>query len=270
MLDSCAYHDPAEFVNNTKLANNVKCLHLNIRSMMANFAAFVDMLSTFTFRFDFIVLSETWLNADTANLFALDGYNCFSFPRLGKIGGGVTLFVRSCWSSSVIRYTTVVSSFEFGIVAVHNLITGKKFIICGVYRPPRSSLVEFLLEYPLLCDFLSTQCSSCSHCTLIVAGDFNINLLKYNVTSHYSEFLECSYSAGLFPTVSLPTRISSSHSALIDNIFVNDPVLSGSGLIVSDITDHFLIFVAFMPQSNATSNVKRAFYRPLTADGLRA
>lgn len=271
VLATCVYCDPTEIVNSDILMQNVTCLHLNIRSMMANFATLVDLLSTFNFQFDFVVLSETWLNATSANLFSLAGYNCFSFPRLDKVGGGIAIFVHSRWSSKAIMYSKTVSSFEYGAAFVHNLMTGDKFVICGVYRPPRSSVADFLAEFPPFCDYLSAECNNISHCTLVITGDFNINLLTCNVTGHHSDFLECIYSFGLFPAITLPTRITASHSALIDNIFVSDPLLCGSGLIVTDISDHFPIFVAFMPKScPITGSVNGKFCRPLTAGGLHA
>ena len=58
------------------------------------------------------------------------------------------------------------------------------------------------------------------------------------------QFIDCLNSYGLFPTISLPTRISKHTSSLINNIFVSDPSIFFSELIRLDISDHLPIFVA--------------------------
>jgi IS1 family transposase len=45
-----------------------------------------------------------------------------------------------------------------------------------------------------------------------------------------------------FPSISRPTRVLKTHASLIDNIFVSDPFLASSGIICTDISDHFPIF----------------------------
>ena len=81
-------------------------------------------------------------------------------------------------------------------------------------------------------------------CALIFAGDYNINVLHIIINMLATQFIDCSYSYGLFPTISLPTRMSMHMSSLIDNIFVSDSSIFLSGLIHLDISDHLPIFVA--------------------------
>ena len=91
------------------------------------------------------------------------------------------------------------------------------FIICNVYRPPRSTipvLREFLNELAPVVNSLDMP----NH-NVILAGDFNINLLKVNDNILYGEFLDFVMSHSLNPQITLPTRFSTNNGTLIDNIF---------------------------------------------------
>ena len=74
-------------------------------------------------------------------------------------------------------------------------------------------------------------------------GDFNLDLLKSQQHQPTADFLSELNSKGLHPLISLPTRITSITSTLIDNIFTNDfyrPI--SSGMIITPISDHLPVF----------------------------
>ena len=58
--------------------------------------------------------------------------------------------------------------------------------------------------------------------------------------------LETFFAAGLVPTITRPTRITSESATLIDNIYVSGNRLEHlrSGILVADISDNFPIFVS--------------------------
>ena len=62
--------------------------------------------------------------------------------------------------------------------------------------------------------------------------------MKSNSTS----FLNAMYSVSLKPIISKPTRITDNSARLIDNFFINEPYNFESGIIISDISEHFQIF----------------------------
>ena len=73
--------------------------------------------------------------------------------------------------------------------------------------------------------------------------DFNIDLLKCDLSSYSHDFISCLQSCYLMPTIDKPTHLRSSSATLIDNIFIDNPdqvVICGN--IVSDISDHFSQF----------------------------
>ena len=75
---------------------------------------------------------------------------------------------------------------------------------------------------------------------IYLCGDFNIDLLKINVKEHYATFYNCLVSAGFFPRISLPTRVTN-HSATLDNIYSTELYDHESAVIVNNISDHQMI-----------------------------
>ena len=82
-----------------------------------------------------------------------------------------------------------------------------------------------------------------NNCDHIIAGDCNINLLRTQ-NNNAKLFLNIMYSNYYFPVILRPTRITNNSCTLIDNIFNNNPLITNSGLIICDISDHLPIFVS--------------------------
>ena len=77
-------------------------------------------------------------------------------------------------------------------------------------------------EMKILQNSLMTVISSLenSNNNLIIAGDFNINLLKINENIIYSDFFYTLISYCLYPQITFPTRFTRTNGTLIDNVFV--------------------------------------------------
>ena len=92
---------------------------------------------------------------------------------------------------------------------------------------------------------------------LVLLGDFNANLLKYDIDTDISNFLDLIYSSFLLPHVASPTRTTAASATLIDNIFTNNcnsPYTSGNLLIT--FSDHHAQFLIMENQPNL-SKVKK-------------
>ena len=66
--------------------------------------------------------------------------------------------------------------------------------------------------------------------------------------SKTKEYFENSLSHGFLNTITKATRIDGESFSLIDHIFTNKIDRSESGVILSDITDHFLTFISIGPK----------------------
>ena len=95
------------------------------------------------------------------------------------------------------------------------------------YAPPTSaSLFWFYFSY--------------RNKSVILAGDFNVDLLNENQSSEISNFL---YSIHFSPLINIPTRITENTAKCLDQICYNFERASFSGSIISDTTDHYPVFV---------------------------
>ena len=80
--------------------------------------------------------------------------------------------------------------------------------------------------------------------TIMLMGDFNIDLLKYDHNTDSDLFLDSWYTNVLLPYISAPSRVTTHSRTLIDNIFSNnieDGLISGN--IISTISYHYAQFL---------------------------
>ena len=116
-----------------------------------------------------------------------------------------------------------------------------KYLIAGIYRTPNTNIDLFIEDFNALIEPLKTSYK------LILLGDYNIDLLKDN--SHKNKFEICLQSNYLMPTIFSATRVefkdlkNTSTETLIDNIFINNNIGYQSGIIETDITDHYSTFI---------------------------
>ena len=86
-------------------------------------------------------------------------------------------------------------------------------------------------------------------------GDFNIDLLKYDVHQKTKDFVDDIVALGFIPIITKPTRITNHSATLIDHIYTN---ISNedvkSGIIITDISDHFSVFATVMDKES--NNIK--------------
>ena len=57
--------------------------------------------------------------------------------------------------------------------------------------------------------------------SILLLGDFNVNLLNYNEHDQTNEFLDSLASNSFIPLILQPTRVNRHSNTLIDNIFSN-------------------------------------------------
>ena len=113
------------------------------------------------------------------------------------------------------------------------------FIIVAIYRPPSGNMQNFTLELESI-----INSSDLRNCSVIIAGDFNINLNdldNYNVLNLTSAL----NSLHFIPLITKPTRFSSNLDSIpttLDHIWTNCINFSYNGLLYFDATDHLPCF----------------------------
>src|SRR5688572_25860204 len=83
-----------EFIGCNSLNENLKLLHLNIRSFNKNGAALLEFLETCKTKFDIIALTETWSTPATEDQIYCPGYNVICRSRPQGIGGGIAILIK--------------------------------------------------------------------------------------------------------------------------------------------------------------------------------
>ena len=120
----------------------------------------------------------------------------------------------------------------------------KKIILGNIYRPPRDineNYRQFIDEFTTVLAKLER-----SHSDVIIAGDFNIDLLKIHekpIFGYYFDAITGQFS----PKITLPTRFSNLNGTLIDNFLykISQRLLkTTAGIILSRISDHLPYFVS--------------------------
>ena len=128
---------------------------------------------------------------------------------------------------------------------IETMFNNKKYIIAGMYRIPNTNTNLFIEKFNEIIEPLKSSYE------VIVLGDFNINLL--NEDSHKNLFEICLQSNYLIPTILKATRIATktlqngqtiTSETLIDNILIKANLSSISGLIDTNISDHFPIYIS--------------------------
>ena len=271
------YYDFLSFKQSIKkYKNHFTVLCLNIQGLAAKFNEFqviLEDLKNENIYFSAICLQETHLDYDdTIAPFKIAGYEGIPQKRIVSSFGGIVTYFRNdldieklnlykeskLWEGQFFKVTSKQFSF--------NITLGNIYKACKSYSVP--DMRAFIDEIePILIPLGRTKTE------LILAGDFNINLLKCDTLQLYNEFFEMCLSYGLLPNITLPTRITKNTATLIDQIYskfdkkINDN--NFAGIIDSKLSDHFPIFL-LIPLENDTKidNSKKIIIQNNSIDDL--
>lgn len=240
---------PANIINNNLKPFSGKFIfgHINTRSLPKNHTELKQVLDNTDF--DGFSCSETWLTINTPkDRFMFENFNIIRSDRKNKRGGGVCLLLKKQYKFKVIKIPNVCEMPEMLWVEVS---VGKSKIAIGtLYKPPKIPCSAFREAY----DSLFHIYSKYEH--TILAGDFNVNMLKGD--SYESRVLADSIIEpfSLSQMVTSPTRITEKSKTLIDLILVTQPknVLFTGVCDAAGISDHCLTYCAY--------NVKREKFKP--------
>ena len=165
-------------------------------------------------------------------------------------GGGVTIFVHEslCYTKRKDLCINCEAIESLSIEIRNN--DGKNIIFNIVYRPPDGDL-EVCENY--FQSILSHN--SIRNKNVILAGDFNINVLDFEQNKKVQNFVSLMFQFGLVPTINKPTRVTNKTISAIDHIITNSIYNNDfkTGIIKTDISDHFPVIYAFKLRSSTSS-----------------
>ena len=246
---------------NYKLAKNIPqtkdnelgVLSLNIRSAHKNLDAILDNNKDYD-RYDVICLNETCLNVEKL-AHGLDDIQIEGFyppvhqapARSSYRGGGLLIYVNKniCEPDDIEEIKLEQDPTSDGEVLFIKIKSCKIFsntvIIGNVYRSPSSRNTD---NFRSIIDNTLSKLGSHKTKQILIAGDFNIDLINYETDDHSRELIDTTSNHGFTQVISRPTRITDHSATLIDHIYTNkiNKVISSS-VVVLDITDHLGTYI---------------------------
>lgn len=236
---------------------NLKLVHLNLQSIknkVLELTLFMSDLKPTIF-----CASEHWARAEEIKKISIDNFKLVSYScRSDFRGGGTAIYVREDLDARELKLNLNISQiekhFEFSCIQMKQ--NSRQFIIICIYRSPTGDTDIFENKITELFNNIYSKSKY-----FIIAGDFNINFAENTVLSNSITELLSSYD--LRPHVTGITRVTTSTSTQIDNIFSNIPSNQiECDVLKCDISDHYcqVLKVLNALSSRKQEYVKRRFY----------
>ena len=223
---------PNELNNLYKDSECFKLMCLNIRSLPKHHEDLTTLLSSFSFDFSCIVLTETYLKDYNKNLFDLASYDLFCACRKQKRGGGISVCVKKGLKA---KATLSIVNKDIEALAVTFNGGTKKFNLLGIYRPPQGSKTNFIKTLDEICN------TTLKNGISLIAGDFNIDVSNNATTTNRTNpLIDTMTSNGFVNYITSITRPNEhQNSTIIDHIWSNKHDSAKSYTLYSDISDHY-------------------------------
>ena len=247
---SCKYFEPEEVYKQFD-SDHFSIFSHNIRSLSGHFDSLKDSLySMLPASFSVIALQEVW---SIHKNYDLTGYNNIVYKtrdmkreRNPNCGGGVGFFVSKKFEFEVLEEESIFVEGVYESLWIKVEISKNNYKIIGnIYRPntaPKANMKQAMEIHSSILSKISKS-KNFNKCSVEIVGDFNIDLLQFQNHEQTNDFLEASFSFGLLPVITKPTRITPTSATLIDHIWVkNKSELHTAGIILIHISDHYPTF----------------------------
>ena len=160
---------------------------------------------------DIILIQESWIGGDLLPQYLqLDNYSAVAQGYKISTHGGLVTYLKTHLNATKIDICSNTTVFEGLVLKVENMEDKSmpSVIVSNIYKPPhdnnnRANIEKFIEEITPLVKFCNETNSE-----ILIGGDFNINLLKMNENSSYSEFIDMMFNNSLYPKITMPTRFS--------------------------------------------------------------
>lgn len=259
----CRYYDTSTINDGVISQNNFSMFHLNARSLGNKSSGVVDYISIIDNDFDVIAFTETWFNNDDdSNLIDFDNYSKLDCIRYGRNGGGTSLLIHPK-HNFIRRPDLKINATDCDSIFIE--IPGQDIIVGTIYKPDYVDFDQFISQIESVLNTITKERKRC-----YIAGDFNLDLLKYDRSVPVNTFINLMYAYYFFPCIDRPTRVvpgpNGTSISLIDNIFTNDINHKlNSGNLVTDLSDHFPNFVSITERrfTNTNTNKSKPIYKQI-------
>ena len=144
-------------------------------------------------------------------------------------------------------------SGEFQFIKIHECKGFNQTKIVGnVYRSPSRKAETFNSLLDSVLYKINRHCKK----HIIIAGDFNMDLIKYESTEEFQDLINIMANHGFVQIISRPTRITDTSATLLDHVYTNNVEKTiSSNVITLDLSDHLGTLTKISLDSNS-SHVK--------------
>ena len=221
-------------------------LSINMQSIKAKWSLFTATLDCL---FDqevlpcAIFMQETWLESDM-NLYDIANYESFYLKPTCSTHGGLATYIRKDFSAKMLDIYLPSFNWEGQFFEGKGLYCGQNVVLANIYKPPRQNnnhenVSSFMNDLNACLDRIDSADN------IIIAGDFNIDLLKIHNNTVFNSYFENFLRRGFISAITKPTRFSNYNATLIDHVFIksmaNYSYIFGS-IITTKISDHLATF----------------------------
>ena len=195
---------------------------MNVCSLTKTFDDFNVLLSELNVSFEIFAITESKIKKNSPNPINLQLNNCSIEHTAAKSSAGGTLLYKNKGLSYQLRKDLRISDprkIELPFIEIIRIKPTNAIVVC-MHKRPTLAINDFTNEFisPLL---LNLQKESSK--IIFLLGNFNIDLLKYEISDSINNFLDTLSSNFLF----LPTRISKTFT-LIHHIFFKPNFFRGN------------------------------------------
>ena len=255
------FYDTCTFTTKFKNSPSSIYISLNIRSLQCNHLPLCSMINDFlknNINVDVIALQEIW-NIQHIEAINIPGFNFVHEQRKSSRGGGVGFFIAEKFNYKILNGLSIFREKTFESLTLELSLCNKKSLITNIYRSPTpppnvtqgTHMADFLQTLDVLLNNLSIINSDST-----VFLDSNINLLNIDRNQTVADYLQIVHTNSFLQTINKATRIFNNTYSLIDHILEknrnNDSL---TGVIISDISDHFITFTAKQIKTPRTNNL---------------
>ena len=211
---------------------------MNVSSLTKNVDHFNILLNELNVNFDILAITESRIKKDSPSTVNLHLDYLVEQTSTETSAGGTLLYINKTLSYQLKNDLKLYHLEEIESTFIEIICSKLTNVIVGcIYKHPTLQINDFKSDFisPLLLKLLKE-----SYKRILLLGDFNIDLLKSELSDSINNFIDTLSSDFLLPRILLPTRISKT-STLIDNILSNSTSLEEieSSNVTSTFSDHF-------------------------------
>ena len=269
-IDNCDYLETDNDLDHTLgLENDLNIIQLNIRGLFGKQNTLIQETTPNNpnKKIDIYILCETWLTVHNNSMIKIPNYSYIGKHRKNKKGGGVGILIHNTLTYKERSDIQLSQTSDLESLFVEVKTRKGDLIIGSMCRPPHTNEKNFLKDYGLLLKQLKVEPEK----DILIGMDHNMDLLKTLKHKHTQSFLDINLDEDLLPTITKPTRISEHCATLLDNIFLSRRLqcLFGSGIWLTDISDHLPVLVCLKDLIHETTVQKTFIYRVINDENIQ-